>query len=76
MWWLDHAGKWETSLMLGTHPENVDLSLCKNREWFAQRLEASEELANIRLNRFSSGLERRLIMVIHVLHIFRISKEI
>ena len=32
--------------MLGTYPENVDLSRCaKNREWFAQSAaEASEEL--------------------------------
>jgi len=43
---FDHAGKWETSLMLGTYPENVDLSRCeKNTEWFAQSaVEASEEL--------------------------------
>jgi len=43
---FDHAGKWETSLMMGTCPENVDLSLCeKNTEWYAQSaVEASEEL--------------------------------
>ena len=42
---FDHAGKWETSLMMGTWPENVDLSLCeRNTEWFAQSAkEASVE---------------------------------
>lgn len=34
---FDHAGKWETSLMLGTYPELVDLSRCDdNTEWFAE----------------------------------------
>lgn len=34
---FDHAGKWETSLMLGTWPELVDLTRCgQNREWFSQ----------------------------------------
>lgn len=34
---FDHAGKWETSLMMATWPDNVDLSLCdRNTEWFAQ----------------------------------------
>ncbi len=34
---FDHAGKWETSLMLGTYPELVDLGRCaKNTEWFAK----------------------------------------
>ena len=43
---FDHAGKWETSLMMGTYPNNVDLSLCeRNTEWFAQNaVEASQEL--------------------------------
>jgi len=42
---FDHAGKWETSLMMGTWPENVDLSRCsQNTEWFAKSaVEASEE---------------------------------
>lgn len=42
---FDHAGKWETSLMMGTWPENVDLSRCAhNTEWFAQSAcEASAE---------------------------------
>ncbi len=42
---FDHAGKWETSLMMGTWPENVDLSRCsQNTEWFAESAkEASEE---------------------------------
>lgn len=43
---FDHAGKWETSLMMGTNPEQVDLSrCCRNTEWFAQNAnEASAEL--------------------------------
>lgn len=43
---FDHAGKWETSLLMGTYPELVDLSRCKdNQEWFAQSAkEASEKL--------------------------------
>lgn len=37
---FDHAGKWETSLMMGTYPQNVDLLRCKdNTEWFAQNAE-------------------------------------
>lgn len=42
---FDHAGKWETSLMMGTYPENVDLSRCdRNTEWFAESaVEASRE---------------------------------
>ena len=49
---FDHAGKWETSLMMGTYPENVDLSRCKkNTEWFAaSAVEASEELGKHMLN--------------------------
>ncbi len=41
---FDHAGRGETSLMMGTYPENVDLSRCsRNTEWFAQdAVEASE----------------------------------
>lgn len=41
---FDHAGKWETSLMLGTYPERVDLSRCeRNTEWFARSaVEANE----------------------------------
>ena len=43
---FDHAGKWETSLMMGTWPENVDLSRCEqNTEWFAESAkEASAEI--------------------------------
>lgn len=43
---FDHAGKWETSLMMGTWPENVDLARCeKNTEWFAESAkEASREI--------------------------------
>lgn len=34
---FDHAGKWETSLLMNTWPEKVDLSRCdRNTEWFAQ----------------------------------------
>ena len=34
---FDHAGKWETSLMLGTGPQHVDLDRCsQNTEWFAR----------------------------------------
>jgi len=42
---FDHAGKWETSLMMGTWPEYVDLTRCgRNTEWFAESAkEASEE---------------------------------
>ena len=42
---FDHAGKWETSLMMGTYPELVDLSRCdRNTEWFAESAkEASVE---------------------------------
>ena len=43
---FDHAGKWETSLLMGTYPELVDLNRCEqNTEWFAQSAkEASQEL--------------------------------
>lgn len=43
---FDHAGKWETSLMLGTYPDHVDLNRCRdNTEWFSQSAaEASKEL--------------------------------
>ena len=42
---FDHAGKWETSLLMGTYPELVDLDRCeRNTEWFAQSAkEASAE---------------------------------
>ena len=42
---FDHAGKWETSLMMGTYPEPVDLIRCdRNTEWFAESAkEASVE---------------------------------
>ena len=45
---FDHAGKWETSLMMGTYPDHVDLSRCdRNTEWFAKSaVEASEELGH------------------------------
>jgi creatinine amidohydrolase len=43
---FDHAGKWETSLLMGTYPQLVDLNRCEqNTERFAQSaVEASEEL--------------------------------
>jgi len=49
---FDHAGKWETSLMLGTWPERVDLSRCeRNTEWFAKSAaEASSDLGRHMLN--------------------------
>lgn len=42
---FDHAGKWETSFMLGVYPENVDLNRCaQNNEWFAKSaVDASTE---------------------------------
>ena len=49
---FDHAGKFETSLMLGTYPDHVDLSrLSRNTEWFAKSAEeASEELGHHMVN--------------------------
>ena len=49
---FDHAGKWETSLMLGTNPKLVDMSrLDRNTEWFAQSArEASAELGRHMVN--------------------------
>ena len=49
---FDHAGKWETSLMMGTWPENVDLSRCaQNTEWFAKdAVEASAEIGKHMVN--------------------------
>ena len=43
---FDHAGKFETSLMLGTWPQNVDMARCeRNSEWFARSAkEATPEL--------------------------------
>ena len=43
---FDHAGKWETSLLLGTYPEHVDmLRTLDNTEWFAKSAkEATEEI--------------------------------
>ena len=49
---FDHAGKWETSLMMGTYPDHVDLSRCdRNTEWFAKSaVAASEELGHHMVN--------------------------
>lgn len=49
---FDHAGKWETSLLMGTWPDNVDLARCsQNTEWFAKSApEASEETGKHMLN--------------------------
>ena len=34
---FDHAGKWETSLLMATYPDLADLSRCsQNTEWFAE----------------------------------------
>ena len=43
---FDHAGKWETSLLMGTDPELVDLGRCeRNTEWFTQSAkEASSKI--------------------------------
>ena len=43
---FDHAGKYETSLMMACYPDHVDLSRCeKNTEWFAESAkEATMEL--------------------------------
>ena len=43
---FDHAGKYETSLLMSVYPDCVDLSRCKdNTEWFAaSSKEASAEL--------------------------------
>ena len=49
---FDHAGKWETSLLMGTYPELVDKSRCENNtEWFTQSAkEASEEIGRHMVN--------------------------
>ena len=43
---FDHAGKFETSLMMGLYPDHVDLTrTADNTEWFAESAkEASTEL--------------------------------
>ncbi|MCF0146386.1 MAG: creatininase family protein [Eubacterium sp.] len=48
---FDHAGQYETSLMMGTWPDHVDLSRCsRNTEWFAQSAkDASEELGRFKV---------------------------
>ncbi len=45
---IDHAGKWETSMLMSTWPENVDLSRCtQNSEWFAKSaVEASAKIGD------------------------------
>ena len=60
---FDHAGKWETSLMMGTYPKNVDLSLCeRNTEWFAQNaVEASEELGQHMVSHVLEWLRKTII---------------
>jgi len=60
---FDHAGKWETSLMMGTYPENVDLSRCHlNTEWFAQNaVEASEELGRHMVEQVLVWLREKII---------------
>lgn len=60
---FDHAGKWETSLMMGTYPENVDLSRCdRNTEWFAQSAkEASAELGEHMVNCTLKWLREQIV---------------
>ena len=60
---FDHAGKWETSLLMGTYPELVDLSRCKdNTEWFAiPSQEASVELGEMMLKHTLDYLERTIV---------------
>ena len=60
---FDHAGKWETSLMMGTYPELVDLSRCeRNTEWFAQSAtEASEEIGKHMVNCTLEWLRKTIV---------------
>ena len=60
---FDHAGKWETSLMMGTYPELVDLSRCdRNTEWFAESAkEASEETGKHMVNCTLEWLRKTIV---------------
>lgn len=60
---FDHAGKWETSLMMGTYPNLVDLDRCsRNTEWFAQSAtEASEEIGKHMVNCTLEWLRKTII---------------
>jgi hypothetical protein len=53
---FDHAGKFETSFILGTWPENADMERCKqNNEWFAKN--ASSASTDIGAHMLRSTLE-------------------
>ena len=60
---FDHAGKWETSLLMGTYPELVDLERCKdNTEWFAaSAAEASEETGKHMVNCALEWLRKTIV---------------
>jgi len=49
---FDHAGKWETSLLMGTWPEKADLARCdQNTEWFTKdTVDASAEIGKHMVN--------------------------
>ena len=59
---FDHAGKWETALLMGCYPELVDLSRCeRNTEWFAQDApEASEELGKFMVGNAVEWLDEQI----------------
>ena len=59
---FDHAGKWETSLLMATYPERVDLSRCaRNTEWFAESAkEASVETGKHMVNCTLEWLEQAI----------------
>lgn len=60
---FDHAGKWETSLLMGTDPQYVDLSRCKdNTEWFSQSaIESSEDLGKHMVACTLEGLRKVIV---------------
>ncbi|HPB41607.1 MAG TPA: creatininase family protein [Sphaerochaeta sp.] len=60
---FDHAGKWETSLMMGTYPDHVDLTRCKlNTEWFAQSaVEATAEIGRHMVNSVLDWLREAIV---------------
>ncbi len=60
---FDHAGKWETSLMMATNPQYVDLERCaKNTEWFSlSATEASEQTGKHMLECTLEWLEQQIV---------------
>ena len=60
---LDHAGKYETSLLAALYPENVDFDRIKNNdEWFALNAdEASIELGQIMVDCSLEYLDRVIV---------------